>query len=304
MGEGTKIEWTTDTFNHVIGCVEVSPGCDHCYARTLATGRMGLDVWGPCKPRKRTMPAYWKRPLAWNKAAGKAGTRRFVFCASMADVFEEGTAKYDPDDGKEPEVSLDAVRAELFALIRATPNLTWQLLTKRPGNILRMTDNLRALPSNVWLGFSAESQFWWDARIRDVRKIRNAGWKGVVFTSAEPLLGPIDLADGVDLVDWVIAGGESGHHARPMETDWVRSLRDQCTTAGVAFFFKQWGEFLPVSQDPKDVMERGPGVSNFDASKPEKPFDVWHRVGKKEAGRFLDGRTWDELPDAEAVVHA
>lgn len=193
MTENTGIQWTTHSFNPWLGCLEVSDGCDNCYAREFATKRMGLDVWGKDKPRKRTGAANWMQPIRWNKEAGPKSEPTYVFCASMADVFEDGTWKHDIDDESEQPKDLDILRAELFAVISKTPNITWQLLTKRPGNILRMTDNLKALPSNVWLGFSAEDQTNLQTRMRAIRDVRYAGWRGTVFVSAEPLLGPLNL---------------------------------------------------------------------------------------------------------------
>ena len=247
MGTKTDIEWTDHTFNPWWGCLEVSPGCDHCYARELAR-RFGRQVWGPPHRTTRmvTSAAYWRQPLAWNRAAAAEGRRHRVFCASMADVFE-----YHPQ--------LDAVRARLWELIAATPWLDWQLLTKRPMHIRRMLPSawLEAPRANVWLGTSVEDQPRAELRIPHLVGVPAR----VRFLSCEPLLGPVDLEPWLGELHWVITGGESGPHARPCDPAWVRSLRDQCQSADVALFHKQWG-----------------GRTT------------------KAGGRDLDGRTWDEFP--------
>lgn len=259
MAENSKIEWTDHTFNPWSGCQRVSPGCQHCYAETMAKRNpQTLGVWGPTGTRVRTSAANWRKPLLWNKQA-QAGGRRFrVFCASMADVFERRD-------------ELIPWRAELMVLIQSTPNLDWLLLTKRPENILDMvpwtwhmnrpnmiTNDLvsggGAWPSNVWIGTSVENQEQAQKRIPELLKVPAA----VRFLSCEPLLGPVNLELIPDAlydagmpfewnklngdergIKWVIAGAESGHGARPMSIDWVRGLRNQCQGAGVPFFFKQ-----------------------------------------------------------------
>lgn len=280
MGENSKIEWTHHTFNPWIGCQKVGPGCDNCYAEAMMATRYGRVEWGPHGTRARTSPANWRKPLAWDRAAAKAGERRRVFCASLADVFDNHAS------------ILPEWRADLWALIRATPNLDWMLLTKRPGNIAAMlpADWGTGWP-NVWLGCTVTDQAEAD---RDVPKLPPAR---VRFLSIEPQLGPVDLTrlnmDGFWLsaltgemevhghvnppLDLVIVGGESGPNARPMHPDWARSLRDQCQSAGVAFHFKQWGEWFP-----------------FGTLDPSLYLPV--RIGKKAAGRLLDGRTWDQMP--------
>jgi protein gp37 len=223
MAKNTAIEWTDHTFNIRIGCTRVSEGCVNCYAeawdrRYKPAGDMH---WGPKATRRRTSDSYWKHPITWNKKAAEKGARRRVFCSSLADAFE------DVDDGQ---------LERLWALIRQTPHLDWQLLTKRPENIARM------LPAdwgdgwpNVWLGATVENQRRADERIPILRRIPAV----VRFLSCEPLLEPINL--DIAGIDWVIVGAESGprDRVRPMELDWVRSLRDQRLAAGIAFFFKQ-----------------------------------------------------------------
>jgi len=221
MGETTAIGWCDHTFNPWRGCTHVSPGCEHCYAEAMARrvgGRHGS--WGAGGARVVASEAYWRTPLRWNAKAAAAGLRRRVFCASMADVFEDR-----PD--------LVAPRGRLFDLIAETPALDWLLLTKRPGNVARLYDP----QPNVWLGVSVEDQ----RRARERIPVLLAAPAVVRFVSAEPLLEPLDLGPWIGALDWVIVGGESGPQCRPMEPAWPRRLRDQCTAAGVAFFFKQWG---------------------------------------------------------------
>ncbi|SHJ68227.1 protein gp37 [Roseomonas rosea] len=254
MAEVTGISWATSTFNPWIGCTPVSAGCNHCYAETLATSRLGV-AWGPHALRRRTSPGNWKKPLAWNRKAAKDGQPWRVFCSSLADVF----------DNRAPE----GAREDLWELIRATPSLTWMLLTKRPGNIPRMLprDWADGWP-HVWLGTSVENQAAADTRVRQLLDVPAA----LHFLSCEPLLGPLDLRHvstgddrwgwldslsgllhvGSDRVEtrrigWVIAGGESGPRARAVEQPWLQELRDQCGALGVPFHFKQWGGRTPTA---------------------------------------------------------
>lgn len=300
--QNSKIEWCDATFNPWWGCQRVSAGCEHCYAETLAN-RYGHAVWGPAKTTERRGMSenYWRRPLRWQATAAKTGQRARVFCASMADVFED-----------HPQVA--DWRMRLFNLIDSTPMLDWLLLTKRPENVMPiMADWLEgtAFPSNIWLGTSVEDQRRADERIPYLLRVPAR----VRFLSCEPLLGPLDLRDYIgwhssDMADcetihWLIVGGESGHAARPMHPDWTRSLRDQCVAAGVAFFFKQWGEWLPI------VCERGEErVGHFIGADGRRIYiaDLLAcaheirddrgiiRLGKKVAGRLLDGREWNEVP--------
>lgn len=334
MGADTKIEWAHHTFNPWRGCSHVSPGCEHCYAETLSARYKGAHgTWGAGGERVIASESYWGQPARWDRAAGKAGERRRVFCASLADVFEGR-----PD--------LVAPRERLWRLIYDTPHLDWLLLTKRPENAHRMLTALSETPwtslaggppgqaalgtthdplPNLWLGVSVEDQRRADERI----PVLLATPAAVRFVSAEPLLGPVDLscwlgdesvmtagtADGrpVDLyyggVDWLIVGGESGPGARPMHPDWARSLRDQCAAAGVPYFFKQWGEWAPMDlgnvrvDNPRHVALHGSGATAMTPENPHDPYRLGHpgwigmrRVGKRAAGRELDGRTWDEFP--------
>ena len=306
--QDSKIEWTDHTFNPWWGCQRVSPGCEHCYAETLAH-RYNFKVWGPAKTTDRRMMSenYWKQPIKWDRLAQVSGARPRVFCASMADVFED-----------HPQIA-DA-RLRLFNLIDDTPNLDWLLLTKRPENILGMLDDWAInFPPNIWLGTSCEDQRRADERIPHLLKTPAR----IKFLSCEPLLGPVTLRRWIrpspgwapDPIHWVIAGGESGHEARPMHPDWVWSLRDECQAAGdVAFFFKQWGEYEPYEEDAQPPfwndqhgrMYDGHGLNIIDPESGEMGRG-WHeeslcspyafrRVGKHAAGRLLDGREWNEMP--------
>lgn len=249
MGEITGIEWTDHTFNPWIGCTKVSAACDNCYAETLVN-RYGWAEWGHGKARKRTSPANWHKPMQWDRAAEKAGVRRRVFCASLADVFDA-------------EVS-DDWRLELMDLIHATPNLDWQLLTKRP-QVAKKFFAARPIPENVWLGTTVEDQKMADLRIPILLSIPTK----VRFLSCEPLQERVRLKDEWLMgLDWIICGGESGPGARPMNPSWARSLRDDCGRAGVFFFFKQWGDY----------------------------DEAGRRVGKKIAGSLLDRTAHKEFP--------
>lgn len=234
MGERSAIEWTDHTFNPWWGCIRVSPGCEHCYAETFAK-RVGQRVWGPAKTTERRLfgEAHWREPVKWNALAEKAGVRARVFCASMADVFEDHPA-------------LPAERAKLWPLIEATPWLDWQILTKRPENVERMVPRewLGGFPDNVWLGTSVEDQVRADERIPALVEHRDRA--AVLFLSCEPLLGPVALGRLVKLLDWVIVGGESGPGARDCYIAWIDAIRDQCQST--ALFIKQLGRH-PIVYD-------------------------------------------------------
>jgi protein gp37 len=276
VGEITGIEWTDHTWNPWIGCQAVSCACDFCYAEATVK-RFGGDF----AERRRTSEQNWNQPFRWNRQAEAEGRRHRVFTCSFADFF----------DNKVPlEWRLDA-----WAVIHDTPWLDWQILTKRPQNIVAM------LPSdwgdgwsNVWLGTTVENQKEADRRIPVLLDVPAAKR----FLSCEPLLGPVDLDDvGLTKVDWVIAGGESGLHARPTHPDWFRDLRDQCVEAGVPFFMKQHGEWIGVPDLRNLPGGNGPGFGAFD----HHPYDQEHeaiRVGKKLAGKTLDGREWQEFPES------
>lgn len=234
MGENSGIEWTDHTFSPWWGCVEDGPECDHCYARAWAK-RTGHAVWGHDQPRRFFGDVRWKEPLLWNRRAERADAQARVFCGSMCDIGE----RRNDDVG----ARMDAERERLWALIKRTPRLTWLLLTKRPQNLptlLPLEWLGGRIPTNVEIGTTAGDQGGWDKRVRYLARMDAVAR----FVSCEPLLGPIiiprdQLRPGRG-IDWVIVGSESGPRARPSNLDWVRSLRDQCVNAGVAFFFKQW----------------------------------------------------------------
>jgi protein gp37 len=221
MAEETLIAWTDHTFNGWIGCTKVSAGCTNCYAETLATNRMGLNVWGPTASRKVTTTP-WQNARMWNRAAARAGVRRRVFCGSMMDWAEDHPVA-------------NRTRAAVWELVRECPWLDWQMLTKRPQRIRE------CLPKdwgsggyhNVWLGTSVEDMRVAERvdHLRDIPAV-------VRFISYEPALGPLDDLDLAG-IDWVIVGGESGSGFRPMDVAWARSMRRKCAAEGVAFFFKQ-----------------------------------------------------------------
>lgn len=302
MSENSKIEWCDHTFNPWEGCQKVGPGCDHCYAETRNARFAGGTAinWGPGAPRRRTSTSNWNKPLAWNAQAdafmAKHGRRQRVFCASLADVF---------DNAVDPQW-----RADLFALILATPNLDWLLLTKRIGNVRGMLAELShgndpdlslldmMPPPNVWIGATIVNQ---EEAERDIARLQ-AVPAAKRFLSMEPLLGPVsfegmfaserinDGTNALEALDWVIVGGESGPGARPMHPDWARSLRDQCKAADVPFLFKQWGEWAPAN---------GPEFIRQGGSRRDLYVCMWGemaRVGKKAAGRLLDGQEWNGAP--------
>lgn len=339
MAENSKIEWCDHTFNPWWGCQKVSPACDNCYAEALDK-RTGGDHWGPKAPRRRTGHANWNKPLKWNKDAAAKGIRYRVFCASMADVF---------DNQVPPEW-----RDDLWMLIKATPHLDWLLLTKRPQNIKKMlpADWGNGYP-NVWLMTTAENQPEAERRIKELLAVPAV----IHGLSMEPLLGPVDFSeavpsdhrphgpgrsalsqfdycedcgedDGLPKIDWVICGGESGPGARPMHPDWARSLRDQCAAADVPFFFKQWGEFLPVGQTlpgygkvhGATAVKMGRMKLHYGGGGPARPImhafaergveftatddgRLTFRVGKKAAGRLLDGCEHNEFPNLKERSH-
>lgn len=225
MGQDSKIEWTTHTWNPWIGCTRVSPGCDHCYAEALAK-RYGWAEWGVGKPRHRTSDANWRKPLQWNRAAATSRPRVFP---SLCDPF----------DNEVPT----GWRYDLWAMIEFTPGLDWLLLTKRIGNWKMVPVHWhRHFPDNVWLGISVVNQ---EEADRDIPKLLAVPAR-VRFLSCEPLLGPLWLTPHLEAgvptrPNWVIVGGESGPGARPFNTTWARSIVEQCRAAGVACFVKQLG---------------------------------------------------------------
>lgn len=238
----SKIEWTEQTWNPVTGCAKVSPGCKHCYAETMAKRLKAMGAAGyengfqlSILPERLSQPLKRRKPTMY-------------FVNSMSDLFQDG-------------VSFDFVD-QVMEVIDKTPWHTYQILTKRSAMMLEYFST-RKVPTNAWLGVSVEDKAYGKPRIADLQKIKAE----TRFLSIEPLLedlGRIRLAG----IHWVIVGGESGQNARPMKEEWVLKLRDQCVSANVDFFFKQWG--------------------------------AWGTDGKKRSkkanGRQLQGQVWDMMP--------
>ena len=247
MGDKSSIEWTEATWNPTTGCDRTSPGCDHCYALTLSKRlkAMGVDKYQNDGDPRTSGPGFkltvhddaLQVPFGWRQP-------RLVFVNSMSDLFHK-------------DVPISFIRS-VFDVVRETPRHTYQLLTKRSKRLRHVAPNLD-WPANLWMGVSVES-IKYNFRIDHLRDVPAA----VRFVSAEPLLGPLGQVDFTG-IDWVIAGGESGPRARPMDIAWGRELRDQCLREDVSFFFKQWGGRTP-----------------------------------KIGGRELDGRTWDDMPKRTA----
>lgn len=270
MGEYSKIEWTHHTFNPWWGCLKISEACKNCYAEAWAK-RVGQKVWGQDAERKLFSDEHWRQPIKWNKRLDSTGQRERVFCASMADVFED-----------RPE--LVPHRKRLWKLISETPNLDWLLLTKRPSQIAgNLPPDWGSGYQNVWLGTTVENQKRADELLPELTKIPAI----VRFISAEPLLAPVNLRSYLSNIHWVITGGESGPRARPADPAWFRDMMLQCMEFDVPFHFKQWGDWAPGDGENLAlarvvVTEQGSRMV---------------RVGKKQAGRMLDGQTHDGLPE-------
>lgn len=318
----TEIAWADETWNVVTGCTRVSDGCLHCYIPRTPPFRMahrrfdhdGIGATTGVKLHSDRLPI----PLAWRKP-------RRIFVCSLADLFHDAVP--------------DRYIAEVFAVMSIAERHTFQVLTKRPARMRSLlnteqfwvlVDNARAvrrhgpLPGagavalpNVWIGTSVESQQWADIRIPALLETPAA----IRWLSMEPLLGAVDLTNvapglryansgftalaGSRRVDWVVVGGESGPGARPMHPDWARSLRDQCIAAGTPYLFKQWGEWAPNGQRGIGIGQHAEGREGLVGPADERGFrEVIERVGKKAAGRELDGRTWDEYPPALATTPA
>lgn len=249
MAENSKIEWTDHTFNPWIGCTKISPACERCYAESWAKRTGHPELWQG--ERRRTTPDNWRKPLKWNAAAVAAGVRAKVFCASLADVWDN---QVDP-----------AWRRDLFHLIWDTRDgLDWLLLTKRPMNIADMLPaaigEVELWPwPNVWLGTTCGNREEYERNWYHLRLTPAV----VHFISYEPALGPLSMFPfshrllgnerGKTLPDWIICGGESGGAPRMMDPRWARELRDECNHHGVAFFFKQMTGKKPI---PDDLMVR------------------------------------------------
>ncbi len=245
----SRIEWTEQTWNPVVGCTKISPGCKNCYAEVMSRRLRAIGVAGYEDPFTvvKALPNRLDEPSTRKKAT-------MYFVNSMSDLFH-------------PQVDQHFVH-DVFDTIERCPQHVFQILTKRP-HLIEGVMGARNIPANAWMGTSVENRRHGVPRIDELRSVKSA----VRFLSIEPLLediGSIDLRG----ISWVIVGGESGHKARPMEIDWVRSLRDQCRHQKVEFFFKQWGTWSPDGE----------------------------RRSKKNNGRLLDGRTWDGMPDLVPTV--
>lgn len=283
MGEATKIQWTDYTFNPWIGCAKVHTGCLHCYAEADMGIRRKRVVWGDGVngTRSRTADDYWKQPYKWNREAEAAGVRAKVFCSSLADIFEDRN-------------ELSAWRKDLFKVIDDTPDLDWQLLTKRPENILKFWPSrddyqyvaeagaLNEFPmhrrDNVWLGTSVSNQVTANKLVPDLLKCRDLC--PILFLSCEPLIGrfsietwlpsedgfvaytgngPRHVLDGAAAIDWVIVGGESGPKARMCDPDWINRIVEQCFFSNVPVFVKQMGQNCVTRNDSFGCEEEFPG---------------------------------------------
>lgn len=317
MADTTKIEWADRTLNFWIGCTQVSSACDNCYAMSMAR-RLKIK-WNAAPVLNSNRQ--WDRVDAYQRGAKRFfqrhGRRQLVFVNSMSDFFDKRAQQI--------------WRAAAFMKIERAPDVNWLLVTKRPQNILKMVPlhwlQPGGWPENVWLGVTVENQEEANRRIPLLLAV--PGVK-VRFISCEPLLGPLDLGAvceqtpspvGYDALrgrqfhyddegqwtscpklDWVICGGESGANARPMHPDWARALRNQCAAADVPFFFKQWGTWQPFEPGDIDPDKWRIVWPNGMLDTPDLTGRVYddcaavRRVGKKAAGRILDGMTYDGKP--------
>lgn len=332
MAENSKIQWTTHTFNPWRGCTKVSDGCKNCYAESMSKRNLKvLGQWGPNGTRVIASESMWREPVKWNKAAEQAGERHRVFCASLADVFEgEDTMPANCVPivraarlrlmetinstpwldwlllTKRPENIMSVVHELSDDLDRTRPLDAGGTDHDRVEGMMHAWLNGRS-PANVWMGTSVEDQKAADERIPHLLKCPAR----VRFLSVEPLLGPVDLSKHLaakhatamafidsnawhSMIDWIIAGGESGHGARPCNIDWIRSIRDQCKSAGVPVFIKQLGS-RPV------VVDESPNDDTGDSGKP-KPFTVDLKDPKGgDPGEWPEDLRVREMPE---VLHA
>jgi len=302
----TKIEWCEESWNPVTGCSPVSEGCEHCYARRMAQRLRGRYGYPQDDPFRVTFhPDRLNKPLKWKKP-------RMIFVCSMGDLWHK--------DIDWPIID------KIFWSMCGAPQHTYLILTKRieaawyyfHSPIYKQPNLSRAtlLTDNVWLGVTAENQPRFDERWSILAQIPAAKR----FVSIEPMLGPVDLSEwlwqqctvcwgpgeddwGYDVepredgLDWIISGGESGPGARPMHPDWVRSVRDQCQEVEVPFFFKQWGEWSPhLKRFGGGIFLKPDGTMTCQGDYWDGQAAAMNRVGKKAAGRLLDGREWNEKP--------
>jgi protein gp37 len=342
MAENSSIEWTDHTFSPWIGCAKVSPGCDHCYAEQLMDTRLRKVVWGPGETRRRTSAANWRQPVQWNGAHASFfathGRRQRVFCSSLADVFDNAV---DPAWRVELfHLIAQTPNLDWLLLSKRIGNAR-AMLDEAAQQVTGRTWREKPLP-NVWLGATIVNQTEAD---RDISKLLATAAR-VKFLSMEPLLGPVDIREYLmpgwphcstgfiqggryeagycgtcaghesdpihdpamhDFVDWVIVGGESGPHARPMHPAWAMELRDQCASADVPYLFKQWGEWAPTSDLGDDALQNatrqrlcvtpsGHSHNDWNTCATASGDVCMLRVGKKAAGRVLDGREHHAFP--------
>jgi protein gp37 len=278
MGK-TTIEWTDASWNPIVGCTEISPGCANCYAARLASTRLKNlpDYSGLADKRRgehrwhgevRFLPERLDEPLHWR-------TPRRIFVCDMGDLFHESVT--------------DEMLDDVFQTVAATRHHTYQILTKRAARMQKYCSTNgwdKCQWRNVWLGVSVENQHFADERIPLLLETQGPA---VRWISAEPLLGPVEIGKvhHCAAIDWVVCGGESGPNARPMHPNWARSLRDQCQAAGVPYFFKQFGEWAPLGQIDSNRTFVGHNLGDG---------QMLLRYGKKLSGRLLDGREWSEFP--------
>lgn len=336
---GTKIEWATDTVNFWWGCVKVSPACEHCYAETL-DARFNGGHWGKDAERKLKLGSAIRDLQKIARRAHKTGERPRVFVNSMSDFFED---RRDLDEARKIALLAMQHAPEVdFLLLTKRPEKIMELLVHALDGEMEKSCPISGFgewlgnwifakgqaPRNIWLGTTVENQEWADKRIPALLEVPAA----VRFLSCEPLLGPVLLDNGETSwltcngtepygepcltadethgethfhgIDWVIVGGESGAHARPMHPDWTRSLRDQCAQARVPFFYKQNGEWgavdQPWAQDSPDDLAPNEQWLNRAGGQGFHGEQVWRmrRIGKKAAGRMLDGVEHNGMPEA------
>ncbi|WP_158810274.1 DUF5131 family protein [Beijerinckia sp. L45] len=313
MGDTTNIEWADHTWSPWIGCTKISPACDGCYAAHLMDTRLGRVEWGPHGERRRTSKSYWRRLAAWDADARRAERMATVF-PSLCDPFDNA-------------VGVD-LRLEWFVEIRAYPNLLWLLLTKRPQNIVRMVKEVGFMPPNIAFGTTCEDRKRVETNLPHLMVAAGLRPK-FLFMSAEPLLE--DLGDltpwlggdantsegrferGIKIGDdgWpvlpalgqVITGGETdqgAHKARPSRYDWYRNVRDQCAAHGTPYLHKQNGVWVEIPKyrlgDPGEIVWPDGAVGRGNANEHGGAGVLMRRVGKKAAGRLLDGVNHDGFP--------
>lgn len=308
MADITDISWADHTHNQWVGCTRISPACDGCYAANLMDNRMHRVKWGGAGvgigERDLTSEANRKKPFTWNRRAQRCGKRPFVFGGSLNDPFDNAVP--------------DAWRRTYFRdVIAKTPNLIWLLLTKRPQNIVEMSEDAGGLPENVALGCTAENQTVWDRNIGELINAKATLGPLFAFVSIEPMLGRIQVTSAEVTwslkkhlafsrpghhkfnpihprqewrykLDWIITGGETNQgefRARPSNPEWFREIRDDCLATGTAYHHKQNGEYASVSEiEGRGEHYRFPSGATV------------RRVGKTKAGRLLDGVLHDARP--------